>query len=103
MDVQMPEMDGLEATSCIRKQYSPQSQPWIIAMTAHAMLGDRQECLSAGMNDYISKPIRLEAIVLALNKYRQVRGTRRQGGKGGQGGQAATPSPCPPLPLSPLY
>jgi len=73
MDVQMPEMDGLEATSCIRKYSSP-SKPWIIAMTAHAMLGDRQECLNAGMNDYISKPIRTEDIVKALNKYKHLRG-----------------------------
>jgi signal transduction histidine kinase/CheY-like chemotaxis protein/HPt (histidine-containing phosphotransfer) domain-containing protein len=69
MDVQMPEMDGLEATRAILKQWSPPERPWIIAMTAHAMQGDREECLTAGMNDYISKPIRVEAIVQALRKY----------------------------------
>ena len=72
MDVQMPEMDGLEATRCIRSEWSSASQPWIIAMTAHAMQGDREQCLRAGMNDYISKPIRPEAIVQALNNYFQV-------------------------------
>ncbi|MDF5707501.1 MAG: PAS domain S-box protein [Nostoc sp. S4] len=69
MDVQMPEMDGLEATQKIYQQWSANSRPWIIAMTAHAMQGDREECLSAGMNDYISKPIRMEALVQALNNY----------------------------------
>ncbi|QLE53887.1 response regulator (plasmid) [Nostoc sp. C057] len=69
MDVQMPEMDGLEATRRICQQWSDNSRPWIIAMTAHAMQGDREECLSAGMNDYISKPIRMETLVQAFNNY----------------------------------
>jgi len=68
MDVQMPEMDGLEATRCIRQNDSSVVQPWIIAMTAHAMQGDRESCLTAGMNDYISKPIRTEALVQALKR-----------------------------------
>ena len=79
MDVQMPEMDGLEATRCICQQWLPESRPWIIAMTAHAMQGDREECLTAGMNDYISKPIRVEALVQALNKYRHL---RQEGARG---------------------
>jgi len=69
MDVQMPEMDGLEATRRIRAAGALAYQPWIIAMTAHAMQGDREQCLQAGMNDYISKPIRAEALVQALNHY----------------------------------
>jgi len=72
MDVQMPEMDGLEATRRIRTEWSSACQPWIIAMTAHAMQGDREQCLQVGMNDYISKPIRPEALVQALTTYVQV-------------------------------
>jgi CheY-like chemotaxis protein/HPt (histidine-containing phosphotransfer) domain-containing protein len=71
MDVLMPEMDGLEATRQIR---NPQSavlnhQIPIIAMTANAMKGDREECLAAGMNDYVSKPVSPQALVEALNRY----------------------------------
>lgn len=69
MDVQMPDMDGLEATRRICQEWSPESRPWIIAMTANAMQGDREDCLNAGMNDYISKPLRFEAIAQALTKY----------------------------------
>ncbi|MGK7920685.1 MAG: response regulator, partial [Trichodesmium sp.] len=68
MDVQMPEMDGITATQEICAEWEPEKRPRIIAMTANAMQGDRDKCLSAGMNDYISKPIRREALVTALNK-----------------------------------
>ncbi|MDY6804312.1 MAG: PAS domain S-box protein [Cyanobacteriota bacterium] len=71
MDVQMPEMDGLEATRRICKMFDRVLRPWIIAMTAHAMEGDRQECLEAGMNDYISKPVRAEALMMALSRYKE--------------------------------
>ena len=64
MDVQMPEMDGLEATRQIRKRDI--FQPYIIAMTANAMQGDREICLEAGMDFYISKPIRMPELVKAL-------------------------------------
>ncbi|MBK9752430.1 MAG: response regulator [Nannocystis sp.] len=66
MDVQMPEMDGLEATRRIRQQ--PGSQPRIIAMTANAMDSDRQACLAAGMDDYVSKPIQVRELRLALER-----------------------------------
>ena len=67
MDVQMPEMDGLEATRQIRHEFASARQPHIIAMTANAMQGDREACLAAGMNDYVSKPIRVEELVRALD------------------------------------
>jgi CheY-like chemotaxis protein len=67
MDVQMPEMDGLEATRMIRICLT--DQPVIIAMTANAMGGDREECLQAGMDDYISKPVHLEELVVRLEKW----------------------------------
>jgi len=67
MDVQMPEMDGLDATRAIRK-LDKTSQPHIIAMTANAMEGDREMCIVAGMNDYVSKPIRVEELVRALSQ-----------------------------------
>jgi signal transduction histidine kinase/ActR/RegA family two-component response regulator len=65
MDVQMPELDGLEATRRIRAA-EPAVRPWIIAMTANAMEGDRDACLAAGMDDYVSKPIRPDALAAAL-------------------------------------
>jgi CheY-like chemotaxis protein len=68
MDVQMPEMDGLEATRTIRKEYT-NVQPVIIAMTANAMQEDREECLQAGMDDYLSKPIKPEDLILLLKKW----------------------------------
>ena len=66
MDVQMPDMDGLEATTHIRGQYH--HQPHIIAMTANAMSEDREICFRAGMDDYLSKPMKLEDLVQALKK-----------------------------------
>ena len=67
MDVQMPEMDGLEASRRITAKWSAPERPRIVAMTANAMQGDREECLAAGMDDYVTKPIRVDALVEALN------------------------------------
>jgi signal transduction histidine kinase/CheY-like chemotaxis protein len=66
MDVQMPEMDGLEASRRITALWPPGQRPRIVAMTANAMQGDREQCLAAGMDDYVTKPIRVEALVQAL-------------------------------------
>ena len=71
MDVQMPEMDGLEATRCIRDKDShvlDHSIP-VIAMTAHAMVGDRETCIEAGMNDYVTKPVRPKELFEAIGKW----------------------------------
>jgi signal transduction histidine kinase/DNA-binding response OmpR family regulator/HPt (histidine-containing phosphotransfer) domain-containing protein len=68
MDVQMPELDGLETTRRLRRELPQPQQPHIIAMTANAMQGDREMCLAAGMNDYVSKPIRVDELVRALGK-----------------------------------
>jgi signal transduction histidine kinase/DNA-binding response OmpR family regulator len=66
MDVQMPEMDGLEATRRIRASALP--QPYIVTLTANAMEGDRERCLEAGSNDYLTKPIVVEALRVALDQ-----------------------------------
>jgi PAS domain S-box-containing protein len=68
MDVQMPEMDGLEATRAIHKDFPPKQRPHIIAMTANAMQGDREECLAAGMDDYLTKPIQVKALHEAIER-----------------------------------
>ena len=67
MDVQMPEMDGYEATAAIRAVPRWANLP-IIALTAHAMTGDRERCLAAGMNDYVSKPIRMSELTAAIER-----------------------------------
>jgi CheY-like chemotaxis protein len=68
MDVLMPEMDGMEATRRIRQEMAKGQQPHIIAVTANAMKEDREKYLSAGMDDYLSKPIRVQELVEALSK-----------------------------------
>jgi CheY-like chemotaxis protein len=68
MDLQMPEMDGLEASRVIRRQFPADRQPKIIALTANAMQGDREICLEAGMDDYISKPVKLPEIAAAIRR-----------------------------------
>jgi signal transduction histidine kinase/ActR/RegA family two-component response regulator len=66
MDVQMPELDGLEATRRIKARPGP--SPWIIALTAHALEDDRRQCLAAGMNDFLSKPVQLNELTAALDR-----------------------------------
>ena len=75
MDVQMPEMDGLEATQFIREHMN--LQPIIIAMTANAMNEDRETCINAGMDDYLSKPMKLAELINLLEKYgKQINGEK---------------------------
>lgn len=66
MDMQMPEMDGLEATRRIRRAWPPPGGPRIVAMTANALAGAREECLEAGMDDFVTKPLQLDGLVRAL-------------------------------------
>jgi len=69
MDIQMPEMDGLEATRIIRQRLSPANQPKIIAVTAHALDYSREMCLDAGMDEYIAKPVQKEELAEMLSRY----------------------------------
>ncbi|MBT7776698.1 MAG: response regulator, partial [Anaerolineae bacterium] len=72
MDIQMPEMDGNEATKRIRDRWPKDHQPYIIAMTAHALEGDREKYIARGMDDYVSKPIKVDALIAALEKAKPV-------------------------------
>ncbi|WP_052128836.1 response regulator [Neosynechococcus sphagnicola] len=69
MDVQMPDLDGLGATRQICQEWDGESRPWIVAMTASAMQGDRDACLTAGMDDYISKPVRWQELQRVLSQF----------------------------------
>ena len=74
MDVRMPEMDGVEATRRIREGWPVELQPRIIVLTAHALAGDREQFLAAGMDDYVSKPVRVGELVHALHKCKPLTG-----------------------------
>jgi CheY-like chemotaxis protein len=69
MDMQMPEMDGLEATRQIRAHLPADRQPVIVALTANAMQGDKERCLDAGMDDYITKPVKIDEIQSVIARH----------------------------------
>jgi len=79
MDVQMPEMDGLEATIRIRQEAKPGESIPIIAMTAHALKGDRERCLEVGMDDYISKPLDPRLLIKKLDQWMATGSEEEQG------------------------
>jgi PAS domain S-box-containing protein len=79
MDVQMPELDGFEASREINRRWPGERRPRIVAMTANAMQGDRERCVAAGMDDYVSKPIRVEELVAALERCQGRQETRALG------------------------
>jgi HPt (histidine-containing phosphotransfer) domain-containing protein len=82
MDVEMPEMDGLEAARRIRQEWHGPDRPRIVAMTANAMQGDREMCLAAGMDDYLTKPIRPDRLAAALDRVRpSPSSVAREGGR----------------------
>jgi PAS domain S-box-containing protein len=87
MDVQMPELNGYEATERLRGMMLDDAQPWVIALTANALKGDREKCIAAGMDDYISKPVRLGELEQALE--RAVKALRSRGRLGNEPTEAS--------------
>jgi PAS domain S-box-containing protein len=75
MDVQMPELDGLDAARRICERWAPEARPRIVAMTANAMLEDREACFAAGMDDYLAKPVRMDELAGALRQARPIGAT----------------------------
>jgi len=79
LDVQMPQLDGLEAAKQIVQRWPLEKRPRIIAMTGNALLGDREKCLAAGMDDYISKPVRIADMQAAIERWGPARVTQKRG------------------------
>ena len=85
MDVQMPEMDGVQATQQILERWADGERPWIVAMTAEVMRGDREGFLAAGMNDYVAKPIRPQELIAAITRTPSRRRDRAAAARDGSG------------------
>ncbi|MCB9418564.1 MAG: response regulator [Ardenticatenaceae bacterium] len=101
MDIQMPEMDGVEATMIIQEDWPPENRPRIVAMTAHALKGDRENYLACGMEDYISKPIRIERLVEVLEQCPSRQESRMQGGDVVETAVLTPPAPVIKNPIPP--
>jgi CheY-like chemotaxis protein len=94
MDVQMPEMDGFEASREINRRWPGERRPRIVAMTANAMQGDRELCEAAGMDDYVAKPIRVEELVAALERCRRRPEASAWGAPRGEAAASGAPVPA---------
>ncbi|MBI3876608.1 MAG: response regulator, partial [Verrucomicrobia bacterium] len=94
MDVQMPEMDGFEATRQIIQRYDVERRPTIIAMTGNALEGDREKCLAAGMDDYIAKPVRIAELQEALERAGKARTQRAPAPPAASAPPAEEPTPA---------
>ncbi len=73
MDIMMPEMDGLKATLAIRDRWPPAEQPYIIALTACAIIYDMKLCFNVGMDDHLSKPVSMDELQTAISKFQTMR------------------------------
>ena len=102
MDVQMPELDGFEASREINRRWPGERRPRIVAMTANAMQGDRELCEAAGMDDYVAKPIRVEELVAALERSPRRPDSATRGAATGSGGGADPPTGSPGAPAGSL-
>jgi CheY-like chemotaxis protein len=108
MDLGMPEMDGYEATRRIRAQRPPGRGPWIVALTAHARPEDRQACIAAGMDDFVSKPISLQSLRHALEHYQPPAGADAEAEAGAdaaagrQSDAAASDAAATTVPVDPI-
>jgi CheY-like chemotaxis protein/HPt (histidine-containing phosphotransfer) domain-containing protein len=103
MDVQMPEMDGLQATERILAEWPAGRRPRIVALTANALAEDRAECLAAGMDDYVPKPIRVDELSQALLRTRPLHAAADAAPPSAEASTPAAPiAPAPPLQLDPV-